>query len=142
MITSSCGVWAHSVIRSEAVVGNMRTYQVFDLFDVLPELGDLFDGQVEGGIDEQVGVGNGALDDGRQAPLVDLHDLVDPEDRAVGAARLDHSLHPADGLLVDQVVAAIEAVGVGQDDDLHTRLDLGVVVHHLDERVQRRLGNP
>ncbi len=111
------------------------------LFDVLPELGILFDGQVEREVDEQIGVSDGTLEDGRHAPLVFLHNLVDPEYRAIGAARLDHSLVPANGLLVDQVVAAIDAVNVGPDDDLHARFDLGIVVHHLDERVQRCFRN-
>ena len=110
-------------------------------FDVTPKLCILFDGQVEREVDEQIGFGNSTLEDGRHAPLVLLHDLVDPDDRDVGAARRNHRLYPVDGHRIDQVLAAPSAVNVGPDEDLHAWLDLGVMVHQLDERVHRCFGN-
>ena len=127
--------------RRDAVTGNMRTYQVLRSSMYFRNSATSSMARSREVLIDQIGVGDTPLTRRGQAQFVGLHDLVDPQDRAIGAARLDHGLHPGDSLLVHQVVAAVEAVDVSQDDDFHARFDLGVEVHHLGERVQCRLGD-
>jgi hypothetical protein len=111
------------------------------LFEVPAELGVLFDSQVEREVHEDIGVGDGAFEDGRHPPLVLLHDLVDPHDRAVGAPRSADGLDPAHRCGVHMVGTTISTVDMRPNKNLHARLDLGIVIHQLDQRIHRRLGN-
>src|SRR6266511_1666670 len=103
-----------------------------------------FVGEVDGAADHHVGGAHGVGDDGRHPPGLARVGAFAPEDRrsqrniapnhrGVGAP-LDYCrLNPSNGLLIDDVDAAVEAVVGGDDQDVHTRLDLGAVVDHVGD---------
>ena len=103
------------------------------LLQMITELGHFLGDQVEGQVDHNVGGGNGGLDHGVVAPLVQDSGLVDPHDGAVSAAGSNDGGDPGDGFFVDHAVAAVQTVLVSQNQDFLTGFDTGAVVDHVGD---------
>ena len=115
------------------VVQARRVVLVGD-FDMGAEIGDLFHGHLPGGVDQDIGAFDGRLDDGGIAPLVDLLGIVRPQDGHAVPAGREGCGDPGDSLLVDQVVAAVEPIFVGEDQDFFAGIvHADAVVDHVGQ---------
>ena len=108
---------------------------------MIAELAHLLGDEVEGRVEHNVRRGDRRLDHGRVAPVVELVGLIRPDDRAVRAAALHDAREPCNGFLVDEVVAAVKSVLVGEDNDLLPRLDLRALIDHVVQGDQCVLGD-
>ena len=98
---------------------------------------DFFYDDIEGIVDEDIAALYGALHDRGQTPGMRANGFVDPHDRRVRPFALHGLLDPGDGLAVDQVVSAVEAVHTGKDKNFLILLEPRAILKHIVDRLGR-----